>query len=164
MTSGKALDEDRNQQLRAFMAKLINENFDGNKAAAARELKVSQSLVQEFLAGTRGAGTKLLTALADYTGQSLDSLVGRPEVDEVRQVRAHRYADAIGNHPLWKALRTKLERFFSPVVLDEVEGLALKDGVPEYLDEAMVRRFAEGIAEHLAKQAEREEQSKKAMT
>lgn len=162
--SGKALSTQQNEDLRRVVAQLVEEKFEGNKTAAAKELGLSSSALQEFLKGTRGAGAKMLNALADLTGQSLDTLMGRPEHDDVRQVRTHRYADAIGNRPLWKGLRAKLERFFSPMVLDEVEGLALKDGVPEYLDEAMVRRFAEGIAEHLAKKDEREQQSKKAGT
>lgn len=158
--SGKALDPKQNEELRRVVTKLIEENFDGNKTAFAREIKVSASMVQEFLGGTRGAGARFLTALADYTGRSVDSMLGRPEPDETRQVRLHQYADAIGNHPMWAAIRERLSRFFSALVLDELAGLALKDGIPEYLDEAMLRRFAEGIAEGMARREERERDGK----
>lgn len=76
--SGKSLGTDANEKLRATLETLVREQFEGNRAAAARRLGVSQSLVQEFLGGTRGAGTKLLKAISDFTHRPIDELMGRP--------------------------------------------------------------------------------------
>ena len=47
------------------------------KKAAAKRIWVSQSLLQEFLYGGRGAGMKLLDAVSAYTGRSIEDLLGR---------------------------------------------------------------------------------------
>lgn len=79
--SEKSLTPDRNEHLRALVTELVRTDFDGNRASAARGLKVSQSYIQEFLGGSRGAGRKLLEALSDYTKRSVDDMLGRPTLE-----------------------------------------------------------------------------------
>jgi transcriptional regulator with XRE-family HTH domain len=74
----KALDPEQNEGVRRFTQRLVDLGYDGNVSAAAEALGVSQSLLYEFLKGTRGAGMKLLEGLADVTGASLDEVMGRP--------------------------------------------------------------------------------------
>lgn len=75
--SDKSLGPAENERLREILRELVDTRFKGNKSLAARELKVSQSFVSEVVRGTRGGGNKLLGAIADYTGRSLDDLAGR---------------------------------------------------------------------------------------
>lgn len=77
LVSEKSLDPDRNEFLRALLNDLVRDEFGGKKSRAAVAIGVSPSYVQEFLGGTRGAGRKLLEALADYTKRPIDELMGR---------------------------------------------------------------------------------------
>jgi transcriptional regulator with XRE-family HTH domain len=83
---GKALGPDQNERLRDMLREILERDFGGNKSEAARRIGVSQAFVAEFLSGNRGAGNKLLRALADYTGRSTDDLLGRPPPRETRVV------------------------------------------------------------------------------
>jgi len=77
----KSLLEKQNEAVRSRMRQVVSSpRFAGNVTAAAKELRVSQSMLYEFLAKKRGAGMKILTALANYTGLSIDVLLGSEEV------------------------------------------------------------------------------------
>jgi len=76
-TSGKSLGHEANERLREIVRSFVDRDFGGNKTAAAKRLGVSQSLVQEFLDGSRGAGVKLISAVAAYTGRPMDEVLGR---------------------------------------------------------------------------------------
>lgn len=73
--SSKSLEDEQNERVRGFVQKLVDDRFEGNVSAAADKLGVSQSLVYEFLKGTRGAGIKLLRQLAAFTEVSIDDIV-----------------------------------------------------------------------------------------
>ena len=73
----KSLSPERADAARAFVERLVNERFGGNVSAAAKAMSISQSLLYEFLNGTRGAGPKLLEAVADYAQVTIDHLIGR---------------------------------------------------------------------------------------
>jgi transcriptional regulator with XRE-family HTH domain len=80
VTASKSLPIESNERLRALVRELLETRAAGNITAFARELKVTGPYLNEFLSGKRGAGAKLLTALADYTGRTLDDLAGRKTV------------------------------------------------------------------------------------
>ena len=79
--TSKSLRDDQNERLRGILRDLVDAKFGGSASAAARELGIAQSLVSEFLTGGRGAGPKLLNAVAEHTGRSLDDLYGRRFVE-----------------------------------------------------------------------------------
>jgi transcriptional regulator with XRE-family HTH domain len=80
----KALEPEQNEALRTLVRKIIDDDFAGKVSVAAKSLGVSHSLIFEFLDGRRGLGMKALEGLANYTGRSIDGLLGRasPEADE----------------------------------------------------------------------------------
>lgn len=80
VTASKSLPLESNERLRTLVRELLETRARGNITAFARELKVTGPYLNEFLSGKRGAGAKLLTALADYTGRTLDDLAGRKTV------------------------------------------------------------------------------------
>lgn len=55
------LDEKTLRRLRAIAQRLVDERYDGKVTKAAEALGISHPMLLEFLAGTRGAGMKLLT-------------------------------------------------------------------------------------------------------
>lgn len=59
---------------------MVTAQYKGNVSALSRALGFSQSMVSEFLQGTRGAGPKLLGAIATLTGQTIDAVLGRSEL------------------------------------------------------------------------------------
>lgn len=70
---------------------LIERDFEGNQTAAAKALKVSQGHVSHVLnSEDRGPGLPFLIALREYTGRSIDSLLGLEdmETDAERLARA----------------------------------------------------------------------------
>jgi len=81
--SSKSLQPEQNERIRGFVQRLIDDRFAGNVTAAAEKIGVSQSLLYEFLKGTRGAGMKLLGHVAEYSGWSIDDIVnGAPSSGE----------------------------------------------------------------------------------
>lgn len=121
----KALSPEQNDHIRGVLEKIIEEH-DGVVSRAAKVLGVSHSLLFEIRDGRRGAGTKVLTALAQYTGRSIDDLMGRPPV--VREPSEHHEGDELQHHPLWSS------------VLLEFQASAARRG--EQLIEDVVREMA----------------------
>lgn len=74
----KAIEAERNAAARKFVEVLVKRDFGGNTSVAAKAIGISQSLLYEFLAGTRGAGMKLLDGVSRLSGESIDVIVGRP--------------------------------------------------------------------------------------
>jgi hypothetical protein len=74
--SSKSLDAQRNDAARAYTADLIKRRFDGNVLQASKAIGVSQSALYEFLKGSRGAGMKLLDAVARFDHTTVDQVVG----------------------------------------------------------------------------------------
>lgn len=67
---------ERDERLRAVLKEL--EVQCGSTAELARRMKVSGPAITEILGGSRGVGLDMMVAMADYTGQTLDALMGRP--------------------------------------------------------------------------------------
>jgi transcriptional regulator with XRE-family HTH domain len=136
--TGKALEGPANERLREVVRALVEQDFDGNRAGAARRLGVSQSYVQEFLAGTRGAGRKLLEGLADYTGRSIDDLMGR------RTKKPG--AATLGQHPDWPAKEAEARKRYGRAIEGRYFDKAARTSgteLPEVLTVEFVRRMAE---------------------
>jgi len=73
----KSLESQRNEAARTFIKSIVDRDFAGNTSAASRKFGISQSMLSEFLAGGRGAGMKLLDAVAIYSGATVDQILGR---------------------------------------------------------------------------------------
>ena len=87
-----AIGDDRNERLRALLAKLCAERFEGNQAATARALGITGASLSDILAGKRGVGLGTLLLISDLVNESLDILVrGHPHRPEVRVERDDRY-------------------------------------------------------------------------
>lgn len=70
---------------------IVERDFGGKQTAAAKALKVSQGHLSHVLrSGDRGPGLPFLIALREYTGRSIDSLLGfeGDETDAERLARA----------------------------------------------------------------------------
>jgi transcriptional regulator with XRE-family HTH domain len=80
MASTKALPTGENEFLRSLVQKVLDSA--ATQTEAARRLGVSQSYLNEFLGGTRGAGPKLLKGLARLHPKLSARLLGLGEPDE----------------------------------------------------------------------------------
>lgn len=81
MARTKSLPVEQNEAARKFVRQIVNERFGGNTLQAAMKLGVSQSLVYEFLKGTRGAGMTLLGAVSAFTGEPIETITGQNNPD-----------------------------------------------------------------------------------
>jgi transcriptional regulator with XRE-family HTH domain len=102
----KSLVDAANERVRAATRAYVRDRHGNNASAAARELGVSQPMLSEFMAGTRGAGPRLLNAIADATGYSLDYLHGR--TDSPTGIIGERFLD----HPDWARVAAEARRRF----------------------------------------------------
>jgi len=120
----KALPPALNDSLRAMLTAIVRDDFGGNVSAASRKLAVSHSLVFEFLDGRRGAGIKLASALATYSGKTLDELLGRGSAPPMAVP-----STALGARPDWLDIRSETEKRYGarvePDVLDDVARMSL---------------------------------------
>lgn len=141
----KSLKPEQNERLRGILSELVETSFAGNVAAAARGMGVSQSLCSEFLGGGRGAGPKLINAIADYTGRSIDDLYGRSIVATHDGSRSYQ---RLRDHPDWTAAREEAEELATLAPsesLDDVGELAFSQP-PEGFDGAFIVRMAEALS------------------
>lgn len=90
---------DRHAVARRVLRDWVDRECAGMTARAAKRLGVSSTLVHEVMSGERGAGMKLLDALADETGRSIDELVGRTPAQPNSSVAL----TSLGSLPEWKA-------------------------------------------------------------
>lgn len=138
----KSLRPEQNERLREIVRDLIAKDFKGSATAAAKALGVTQPLVSEFLSGGRGAGPKLIQALADITGRSIDDLYGRPLLP-----LANSGHELIGSRADWPPIRDEViatsRRLTRPDV-ERVAGVSLSQP-PERLTVEFVVRLAEAL-------------------
>ncbi len=147
--STKALQPDQNERLREVLRKIVAEH-DGVVSRAAKTIGVSHSLIFEVLDGRRGAGTKLLQALSDYTGRSTDDLLGR-EVRVEREGQELHEGDSVGSHPDLPRVRAEFvaraerrgERVI-PEVLEEALTFSMSR-LPPRLSVEFLRRLYEAV-------------------
>jgi len=89
MAGEKKLSQDRQDAARTFIRAIVEKDFGGNVTQAAKRFGVAQSMLSEFLAGGRGAGTKLLSGVADYAHVTWDEIVGRSGGSSFLMLRQH---------------------------------------------------------------------------
>lgn len=78
----KALGPEVNDAARSYIRDIVEKEFKGNASKASKEFRISQSMLYEFLDGSRGAGMKLLRGVAAYKGVAIDVVLGQsPPVD-----------------------------------------------------------------------------------
>lgn len=144
--STKRLSPERNEAARAFARQIVAAEFGGNESAAAKALKVSQSMLHEFLAGTRGAGMTMLDALATHAGVGVDVVTGRAVVQR----------PPLNQHPDWPAARADAARLF-PDLSGELLDLVGTGTLPwqDPLDGVLVAGLARELASALARNAAR---------
>jgi transcriptional regulator with XRE-family HTH domain len=80
MASNKSLPTGQNDFLRSLVQKVLDSA--ATQTEAAKRLGVSQSYLNEFLGGTRGAGPKLLKGLAKLHPKLSARLLGLGDADE----------------------------------------------------------------------------------
>jgi transcriptional regulator with XRE-family HTH domain len=108
----RALDDSRNEAVRATVRALMRDRYEGNLSRTARAIGVSPSLLSELLAGSRGAGMRFVQKLSAITGQPLDVLIGASSAgdDSTPEYR---------NAPGWKdAASALLSRGYAPYVVE----------------------------------------------
>lgn len=141
MASSKSLTAAQNEHLRGVVRRILTQDFDGNVSRTAKALGVVQSMVSEFLSGARGAGPKMLQGVADYTGQSIDSLYGRTGTPGATR------PSTIGTHPDWPAARAGALARARTVKPEDVERVAdvVLPHQPAHLSEDLILRLAEAL-------------------
>ena len=143
-TQGKSLTRDQNEHLREVVRDLIEKDFGGITARAAVAFGVRQPTLSNFLNHSLGAGPKLIQGIANYTGRSIDSLYGRPELN----LPSGGY-QLLGQHPQWKtALAEATERRSRLVRVSQLEAVAAValSKPPEHLTADFIIGMAEAFA------------------
>jgi len=91
----KALREEENEAVRAFVRNIIRDRFDGNQSAAAKKWGVTQPMISDLLSRKRGAGMKLLSAVSTYSGISIDQILGKAPLPELIVELQDRYPNRV---------------------------------------------------------------------
>lgn len=73
----KALDVARNEAARAYLRRVVTEDFEGNASAAAKALDIAQPSLSDLLSGKRGFGLSVIDAIAHLRHVSIDVVLGR---------------------------------------------------------------------------------------
>jgi hypothetical protein len=137
----KALTHEQNESLREIVREVIQRDFGGKvSVAAAKDPKISHSLLFEFLDDRRGAGMKLLEWISARTGRGIDDLLGRVVATVYAESEVPEASNAAGwdeaereareenpHYPpwLWEKVRgARSLRLASPVTKDAVAELA----------------------------------------
>lgn len=125
------------------MRKILADEFGGVVTHAAKALGISHSIIHEMLAGSRGAGTKVLRALSTHTGRSIDDILHGIERDP-----GSREGDALGQHPEYRAreaeLAARMERRgqkADPAILSEMRGWSGSRALPHLSVEFLLRLY-----------------------
>lgn len=144
---GKSLAREENENLRRVLREIIERDFDGAASRAAGKIGVSVTMLHEFLHGTRGAGTKLIFGVSNYTGRGIDDLLGRA-VTVHPDTQAVREGDELRQHPQWRAVSAqfveKLERRGQkpdPEVMEETGTASFSRALPVLTVEFVARLY-----------------------
>jgi transcriptional regulator with XRE-family HTH domain len=122
MSRTNSLTDESNERIRRILRELIAKDTDGNITHFAKRLNLTGPGLNEFLSGKRGAGGKTLTALANYTGRTMDDLMGRPAAKVPQSLEGAVY----GNLPGWAAAAAEAKR--RHVVPDDAVDAAARIG------------------------------------
>lgn len=150
MASPRALRPQDNEHVRELLRATINRDFEGVASRCATKFGVSHTIISEILSGNRGAGWKVLQALSQHTGITIDDILsGRHDLR--REVVERRGGDTIGQHPQFQSAARELQDRLArrggtadPAVLDEVAGMSLSRAMP-VLSVAFLLRLYEAV-------------------
>lgn len=82
----KGMPQAQKEHLARILRRVVDERFDGNESAAARDMKIHQSQFNQIVrASGQGAGVLNLLRIRRYMQMTLDELLGIDESDPVRQ-------------------------------------------------------------------------------
>lgn len=144
--SARALPREQNERLRVLLREIIAKDFEGGLSRAATKLGVAHATISDVLNGKRGVGQKLLNGLAEYTGRSLDDLLGRPAI--VYDAATVRRGSFVGQHPGYPAaaaeLRRKLQRRGGGAdesLMRELEEIAMSRSVTVLTSDFLLRLY-----------------------
>lgn len=91
----KALREEENEAVRAFVRAIIKDRFENNQSAAAKKWGVTQPTISDLLSRKRGAGMKLLSAVSTYAGVSIDQILGKAPLPDLVVELQDRYPNRV---------------------------------------------------------------------
>lgn len=144
--SARALPREQNERLRALLREIITKDFDGGLTKAAEKLGVTHATISDVLNGKRGVGQKLLNGMAEYTGRSLDDLLGRPVV--VYDAATTRRGSRVGQHPGYAAAAAELRRKLlrrgggaDESIMSDLEGVTLSRAVTVLTADFLLRLY-----------------------
>ncbi len=81
VASGKKIERKYIEHVARELAAVVRDRFEGNQTRAAKSLGISQPHLSHLIAAEgRGPGLNVLLRLRDYTGRSIDALLGLPPV------------------------------------------------------------------------------------
>lgn len=81
MASGKKIERRYIEHVARELDGVVNNQFEGNQTRAAKGLGISQAHLSHLIAAEgRGPGLSVLLRMRDYTGKSIDALLGLPPV------------------------------------------------------------------------------------
>lgn len=121
------------ESLRRFLRAWIDQECSGMTARAAKRLGLSVTLVRDVVVGDRAPGLRLLVALADRTGRSIDELVGRT----LPHARHDVPPSTFGSDPRWKRAEHNARRKYPSIpraafrAARKLSGVELSEITPE---------------------------------
>lgn len=71
------LSPERTSRIQQMLRDIVRDDFANKQNEAADKIGAGRSQLSEFLSGSRGAGLDFIEKVADYTGRSIDELLGR---------------------------------------------------------------------------------------
>jgi hypothetical protein len=165
VSDNKALDDEFNESVRAFIRDVRDKQFDGNQSALAEKLELSPSALSELLSTRRGAGMKVLGRLSRLTGVKLDAIINyRGEIvpDDMSQVQPNDRT-AIGLHrdfesawmEFWRRLGDSGE--YDADIKPACASVSFGTGLPDRIDWLFIKSIAD--AEMRARKLHRERSS-----
>jgi transcriptional regulator with XRE-family HTH domain len=124
----KGLEPEQRANVQRLLRTIVDRDFDGNQSKAARGLQVSQAFISDTVSGNRGAGNRLLIAMAKHLGVTIDDvLAGREARPERPSLTTVDYGDQFPNRA--RAMRAARELgTYSEESLAEVRSLRFADG------------------------------------
>jgi hypothetical protein len=132
----KALLAGENEHARAFLRQIVRDEFKDVESRAAKAIGISQSMLHEFLSGTRGAGNVVLTAIANYAGVTVDAVLGRASAPST---------PPLSRHPDWARARAEAAAMHPEIpeeYLDLVGQGHMPGETPTSIDGALVAGLA----------------------
>lgn len=135
----KELADEHNEYARAYTRRIVEEDFEGIEAAAARGFGLGQSTLHDFLAGTKGAGFQMLDAIAVYAKIPIDALIGR----------AVTYEPPLNQEPNWDKVRAETIAMHPEIPVDCIDDVgkgSFTSDVKRLLDEPFLSNLAKEVA------------------